>query len=354
MKIDELITKFEDLKSLKKLKAEKDKEELKISRLNDFIHQAELLLKDVIDELNPEKGDVYINIIRNTDIFYRMNCHFAGFQGEISGYFNTKAGNWDTFKIDFGSKMIGHQRTQTLYENLPATELELGSLFSSLYQAAIYREERLKAEEQSQAQGYLDFHGYQREQVASRLEEACRKFPQYTNDYKDRAAARIQEIEDTERAAAEHQLARDLYKSEREQLQRLVDLSWNQKFAVYKVTYGAKMEGNEESQLGLYTNHFFTLWDKPLENGMWQSFNRGEFNSWIRPYNLISIEQLTITRQADAPVELRRWITLQSKVVSNVNMHCFVPPRELFAFDYDELRVAIEKQDQDSEVMDAA
>jgi hypothetical protein len=113
------------------------------------------------------------------------------------------------------------------------------------------------------------------------------------------------------------------------------------------------MDGSESEDTAIYTDDFYTLMKAPTVDGWWLAFEEGKYSRRIQPRNIIAVEEVLIENGKNIPFALKRWTTLQSKNLTDVSVYTHIPPIELFAFDYEELKVAVEAE-QESEISDAA
>lgn len=344
--IDNLISKFEQ-DSVARLQAEQNRllqvaeEQKKI-----FQDKAAQDLGPLWDLLSPgEISHSYSN--DNRELSFEIPIHWLTAKGRIYQSYTVAKNSWGNMYLDFGHRTDG-EFSFTLNEPLPASEEDLGKLFLYLRRALDYANRESQLRHQRDLENFFDFSGYREEGVADKLKRGLKEYPAHRETIKAAAAARRAELAKEQEARLIEQLAYELEKSEREQLGLLAEFAWRGPFEVYKVTYGAKMVSDEDGE-SVYTADFYTLMTEdeaymPHNRGYWTAFEKGEYTRRIKPAHMISIEKVKISGNGQAPNDLRRWITLESKVVKDVSIGTFIPPIELFAFDYDALKVAVEAE----------
>jgi hypothetical protein len=350
MKIDELIQNYETEVAAEKVRREQEIENLKLKYLTEFTSLVREHAGEILDELNPVMDDVGISLDqRNQTLYYSLPVSFTINKGAITASYSLKAESWSKFDLDFGGMYVEVDHHVTIKEYLPATDRDLGNMFLNLRKADILKGERHRVEQVSRLHSYLNFHGMNLQGVEKQLKNGIEEFPRHAVELTAAANIRKTEIADRTRQEVEYQLARDLRESEEDQLQRLVDYAWQGPFTIYRIDYGARMDGVNEEGSEVYVNHFYTLQAngpfKHLDGLYYRAFGDGEYGRLIKPERVISTEEIKITKADQAPLELRKRVTLQSKNITDVSLFTFLPPTVLFAFDYDALIVAIETQD---------
>jgi hypothetical protein len=317
----------------------------------EFSNRAMEYLGEILGELNP--GSVTHRFIRpssTNEVSFELPVSFQGRAGRVT---QTKSDLYATgwgfdMYIDFGY-MDGKDVYSALIIKLPAESKDLGYLFATITERLEWQKKQHEQQREQERIEAMNFHGFSEEGVANKLFVVLKEYPEDREQIEAAAASRRAQLAQKAQERLTLQLARELKASEEAQLESIRDYAWHTPFEVIKVRYGAKIDSEEGI---VYTDHFYTIDLTPGNDGYWRAFQAGQLKGRIQPTNMISKERVVITTPAETPDDLRRWITLESKVVKDVSIGTFIPPIELFAFDYDELRVAVEK-DQDAEIVDA-
>jgi hypothetical protein len=348
MKIEALVQSYESKKQEERLEEEVKLKETTEKALEVFLDKARQNLGEIYDEVSPgEAKAVYGKV---SHLMYGLNIYIPitlrGVKGEIrQSYIMHNAGKheWDTMRITFdgtGADMV-----------LPASERDAAHFFSRILRIAADRETEKEKKNKQLLEAHLDFSRLNEIGVENQLRTAIELFPDHEPDFRQAADAQRVILAAAAEKKLISQLAQELENSERDQLQILANYAWDRPFHLFKVTYGARMDDDGE----VHTSHIYTLNEMPLQNGYWNAFADGALKRWIRPSHVISIEQVTVIGEEDAPYEIKRYINLQSKNLSDVSKSVYLPAKELFAFDYDQVVVAVEaEQAQESEIADAS
>lgn len=351
MKIDELIEKHQQAVAEDVAEKANKLQALIADKQVIFQNDAKRHARDLWDQLRPEGTLLYLTD-RKDEIRYEIPVSWGGRGGSIKQSYDIRSEKWSNLHLTFGYLSDG-SKTHTFELNLPATDQAFGAFFSLLQKCLVFNEEAEKVIKARDLKILLDFSHLNENGVDNRLKDAVARFPEHEEDFIKKAEEQLAILEQEAGKRLINQLAFELASSEREQLGLLAEYSWRGPFMIHKVVYGARMSGNENDDLGAYTDHFYTMMDTPYSSGYWQAFQNGEYRRHIKPVNVISIETIIIKSNGEAPEDLRRWTNLYSKVVKDVSIGTFLPPQELFNFDYDALRVAMEAE-QDTEFANAA
>lgn len=353
MKIEELIEEHEaDLAAKAKEQKQKMNDLIETKKL-EFQQQAKTAAGDLWDQLSPREVISSLSD-HEREIRYEIPVTW-GKTGFIRQAFCFHTQKWDRMYLDFGYGNDGSQAV-TLCVELPNDDKRLGYLFSDMKRCSEHQKKLEAAHKERDVNQLLNFSNLNEKAVEERLKAAIEKYPEFKMEFTEQAEKQRTIIaQETEKMLKAH-LAYELVQSEKEQLEHLVEFAWRGPFELIKVKYGANVQGNED-YISVHTEHFYTLMteDKALVNeGYYRAFEDGKYTRRVRPVNIISYDRVTISGMGDVPDDLRRWIVLESKVVKDVSIHTFIPPIELFAFDYDQLRVAVEAEQEAEENADAA
>lgn len=351
--VQDLIDKFNaGLKAEKEAK-QSDEDQLVETNKLIFIEKCKDGLGALINEF--ELGEVKGKMLSQGDqISYIMDLTFKGVPGQIATRCNkprVAAKSWNNIDLEF--KLIRTISGMVSPEiHLPADDMKWGAMFQYLVTHIQLTEEHEKQMQANRLQVILHDMPLWRsaELVNKKLAEAIEEFPDHATEIQKLASDRLKEIAAEDEAKKIEQLAIELRESEEEQLKRMVNYAWNRTFRVFKVSYGAMMQvACEDDEREVHVESFFTFSDQPLADGYWPAFSNGELTRRIKPTHIISVEIITIDgNQAryNFSYDLqRRGITIQSKNMTDVSINASLPPREIFLFDYDQVLIAIEKQD---------
>lgn len=356
MKIDELIEKHEQAVAEEVAEKANKLQALIADKQVIFQNHAKLRAGDLWSQLMPE-GTLWLLTDRKDEIRYEIPVSWGGRVGAIKQNYDIRSEKWSDLHLTFGYLSDGY-KTHTLELNLPSTDRAIGAFFSLLKKCLDFKEEKDKALKARDLKILLDFSHLNEFGVANRLKDAISIFPEHKDDFNKKAEEQLALIKAESDKRLIDQLSHDLRQSEEAQLELLVDFAWKRPFQVYKVTYGAKIDGTEDGERAVYTDYFYTLMtedqaDMPHNRGYWTAFESGKYTRLIKPRNIISTEIVNFNSHGTSPIEVRRFATIHSKVISDVSIVTTIPAVELFAFDYDELRVAMETE-QESEIADAS
>jgi hypothetical protein len=354
MKIEEMIEQY-DKGNAERIEAEKKQlQELIADRRGIFERYAKLCLGDLWDQLSPKGTEVSLRN-HNSGADFRIPVSWNNASGFISQGINFEDSKWSKIFLDFGQSTDGKHAIFLKEEltGLGTPVFHLGQLFSDLKKCVEYSEEQRLIRRERNIFQALDFAGYGEEGIAHKLKTSLEEYPELAEKIQANAAARRKELADIADRKLHEQLAYELRQSEEAQLQLLADYAWNGPFVIYRIDYGARIDGVLEDGGEFYTDHLFTLDPLPNADGYYSAFGKGEYKRLIKPEHIIATEILTITNVGEAPLDLRRFIELQSKNISDVSIMVYLPARELFVFDYDQIQVAVEAL-QDKEISDAA
>lgn len=345
MKIEEMIEGYEKAVAEQEATVKLEQEKTLTDAKTAFEESVRKVLADLWNELLPQ-GTEFSDKKNESSIKFYIRISFDKWQGCIRQDFNKNRKTWDDMYMDFG-----YWGGEAMSVELPADPAQLGRLFSKVKKAIVEKTKSDLVTRERDLEILLDFSHLNEYGVANRLEDALKRFPEHEEKFKANAEAQLKVIEQEAEKKIIEQLAYDLEQSERQQLGLLAEFAWRGPFIVYKIFYGAGLEKDEDGENYYYTNHFYTLSETPDEKGYWTAFEDGNYKRRVKPENIISTDEVTIQGN-NVPNDLRRWITLESKVVKDCSIATFIPPIELFAFDYEALSVAVEAE-QDAELANA-
>lgn len=343
MKIEELIEKYESEELERNADKARKYAEVLAEAKKIFEEKARSNLGDLWNELLP-KGTEFNTSDNSVEIRFSMDISYENYIGVVRQTFNTNRNTWASMTMSFGYWAGKH-----LEISFPILPDDIGKFFSRVKRTIAEKAAAEQFSKERDLSNLMDFSHLSEEGVAGRLEEALRRFPEHKNTFEEKAAAQRLIIEKEAEKKLREELAYELHMSEEEQLGLLVDFAWNGPFHIYRIDYGAHIDGDGTE---VYTDHLFTLEPKPNASGYFRAFGDGQYLRLIKPQNILATEIITITKAGEAPNELRRFTELKSKVVDDVSILCFLPPLELFAFDYDQVRVVVESM-QEKELSDA-
>ena len=121
--------------------------------------------------------------------------------------------------------------------------------------------------------------------------------------------------------------------SGRVNLESMAARAWKKPFTLFRVEYGAFVDTDGDT----ITRSFYTFQDAPFEDGYWAALEGGKPSRRIRPNHILSLEELTITSQGEAPYEAKRYIQIRSKHVEGASAFVYLPPLDVFAFDIESI-----------------
>lgn len=355
MKSQQLIAQFEQT-----IKAEKDAKEsvfnAKIAAAKSTFESSCLRhLGDLKDELNPSEVEFRFGSNghrENSIAVFTMKVSFMFLAGTIEQTYRIAEDKWDSARLDFGLLRLSKDHLFQAYVDLPATDLQIGQILAMVARYAPIRAERIAHDLEDQLKRFMDFGNIWAEQnVVQHLNAGIEAFPDSAEALQEQARTAANRIQARRREEEEKQLAYDLVESERAQLSRMQEYAWSKPFDVFKVEYGAHVINDcEDDDAPLtITKSFYTNMQEADADGYWSAFENGKLSRHIKPINIISVEIIHIADYDQAPFELRRQVDLQSKAMTDVRLWTYLPAAEFFTFDYDEIKIALESGNDQTE-----
>jgi hypothetical protein len=326
-------------------------EEAEAKRKSDLIGSAQdffdtncrIWLAAVWDELQVEEIEQFSHKSFDTlKVTLRMPVRFLDIPGKIEQSVDiSKDGKnrWNSADIDFGYLEIGDQQ-QHVWIQLGADEharaisptaATLGYVLARLAEFAPIRQAREQKYLKQKRADALEFHGEYLPHIESEMKSRIQEFPDLETQIRDAAQLAIQKIEEVQRAHEEDERQYVRIQEERENLQGMATYAWLKAvpFTIYRVTYGAFVDTDGDA----ITRDLYSLTEGPGPDGYYRALNGGDPSRQIRPTNVLSVEQIKVTSEADAPHASKRFIELHSKRVQGASTFVYLPPREVYAFD---------------------
>lgn len=307
-----------------------------------FLRLCRIWLGELWDEFQP--GEIKYREITSYSRPYlslSLPISFMGIPGEIEGHYTFSvrpSETWSCLQINFDN-LGARNLFVNLNEGAPANPRDLGRLLSAIEKYAPIRAENERQALEKRRADALKFYGQNLHHISTigkEVEERIVEFPDMETEIRAAAAKVILSIAEAEkeRQAQEIQYAKE--QEERRRLSKLGELAWASPFTVYKISFGAFI-GDGEGGMELYAESIYTLEPDPDHDGYYLAFSEGVLRRKIRPEHVLSTEEITITNQKDAPYEIKRFVELRSKELPEVTAMVYLPARQFFVFDIEEV-----------------
>jgi hypothetical protein len=328
-------------------------EEAEAKRKSDLIGSAQdffdtncrIWLAAVWNELQVEEIEQFSHKQFDTlKVTLRLPVRFLDIPGKIEQSVDiNKDGKcrWNSADIDFGYLDIDSKQqhvwiqlgTDEHARAVSPTAATLGYVLTRLAEYAPIRQANEQKHLARKRADALVFYGEYIPHIESEMKSRIQEFPDLEAQIREAAGLAISKIEEIGREREEDERQYVRIQEERENLQGMATYAWRQAvpFTLYLVTYGAFVDTDGDT----ITRELYSLTEGPGPDGYYRALDSDNLPRKIRPTNVLSVEEIKVTSEKDAPYEAKRYIELHSKRVEGASTFVYLPPRDMYAFDMD-------------------